>query len=73
MTTQTALECDTIPMKILEVALLISSIVWCAAAVYFIYGVGLSILTLDIRPGLTALILILLATGAQFLIVMLVG
>jgi hypothetical protein len=60
-------------MKILEVALLISSLVWCVAFVYLIYGLGLSILTLTLEPGLTAVILMLFATGAQFLLVILVG
>jgi hypothetical protein len=60
-------------MKILKLALLISSFVWCIAFINLIYGIGMSILTLSIEPGLTALILMLLATGAQFFLVILVG
>ena len=60
-------------MKILEVALLISSFVWCVAFINLIYGLGVSILTVSLQPGLTALILMAFATGIQFFLVILVG
>ncbi len=48
-------------MRRIDIFLLICSILWTAAAIYFVYSIGLSILTLDIRPFITGLILIVIA------------
>ena len=58
-------------MKFLEVILLLCGVVWCAAAVFFVYALGVSILTLSIQTFVTAVILFGLATSAELLLAIL--
>ncbi|HVM73644.1 MAG TPA: hypothetical protein VMU13_02060 [Candidatus Paceibacterota bacterium] len=52
-------------MKLGEVFVLITSILWIIAAIYLIYSVGLGILTLNLQPIITGVLIMFFATVAQ--------
>jgi hypothetical protein len=58
-------------MKLLEVALAICGALWCASAVFIIYAIGISLLTLTIQTFITAALLMAVATGAEVLLAVL--
>jgi hypothetical protein len=58
-------------MKILEVALLITGILWCISLVYLIYAIGIALLTFNLQIFITAVILVLCANAAQLLLAVL--
>ncbi len=52
-------------MQILTILMLICSILWAIALTYFIYSIGLAILTLNVGPFITGLLIIVFATVAE--------
>ncbi len=58
-------------MKFLETLMFICSILWAAAVIYFIYSIGMSILTLNIGPFITGLIIMVFATIAEVVLAIL--
>ena len=58
-------------MKLLEIALLINNVLWCASVVFLIYAAGISILMLNIQTFVTAIILVIFATIAEVVLAVL--
>lgn len=52
-------------MKYFEILMFICSILWAVALIYFIYSIGIAILTLSIGPFITGLIIMVFATIAE--------
>ena len=52
-------------MKYLEILMFICSILWAVALIYFIYSIGIAILTLSIGPFITGLIIMVFVTIAE--------
>ena len=52
-------------MEFFKILMFICSILWAAAGIYFIYSIGIAILTLSIGPFVTGLIIMVFATIAE--------
>jgi len=65
--------CDIILyMKILEVAMVVSSVLWLASCVFLIYSIGKAILMLSLAPLVTGVIIFAGALLALFIVAFLV-
>ena len=52
-------------MKFFNILMFICSFLWAAALIFFIYSIGMSILTLTIGPFVTGFIVMVFATIAE--------
>lgn len=60
-----------IPMRMVELLMLITGILWAVASIYFIYLLGVGILTLKLQPIIEGGLIFLFATAAAMVVAIL--
>ena len=55
-------------MKFLETSMVVTAILWCFSALFFVYAIGMLLLHFDWKLFLLSVLLGLVATGLHFLL-----